>query len=148
MTYSPRFRGNSALGSSQGVASGYVNGSGSLLIKATPVSVDTNSKIVSIDVSDEDSVNRFVGLLVSDTNNAANGMVADSGRLEDVTIGYPAGTALWVSKAGFLIDSPPSIGVNGFAAGDFIIFVGVVVENQFDSLKKDIQLMRYVAGRL
>lgn len=148
MTYSPRFRGNSALGNSQGTASGYINGSGSLIIRATPVAVDTNSKLVPIDVSDEDSVNRFVGLMTTDTANAATGMVADNGRLEDVTLGYPAGTALWVSKAGFLIDQPPVIGQNGFAAGDFIIFVGVVVENQFDSLKIDIQLMRYVAGRL
>lgn len=148
MTYSPRFRGNSALGSSTQSASGYLNASGSLLIKATPVSVDASSHLVDIDVSDKDSVEKFIGLAANDIPDATTGMIADNGRLEDVTIGYPVGTALWVSKAGFLIDQPPTIGVNGFVAGDFAIFVGVLVENQFDNLKKDIQLMRYIAGRL
>lgn len=129
-------------------ASGYLNASGGLLIKAAPVCVDVNSHLVSIDVSDKDSVERFIGLAADDIANAASGQVADNGRLEDVTIGYPVGTALWVSKAGFLIDQPPVAGANGFVVGDFVIFVGVLVENQFDNLKKDIQLMRYIAGRL
>jgi hypothetical protein len=147
MTYSPKFRGDTAAGASRGVDSGYTNGSGGTLSKGSVVSINGAGNILVIDVSDETSVKRLVGLVKEDLANLATGQVANTGRLEDVS-GFNVGDALYVSSAGGLTTTQPSIGVGGFSSGDFVIFVGVVVKNEFDALKKDIQLFLTVVGQL
>lgn len=148
MTYSPNFRGNNSLGSSRSTSTGYTNAGMIALNQASPLSIDTNGKVLLVDVSSDISVHRFVGLASKDIPGVATGEVVDSGRLENVVIGYAVGDALWVSKAGFLINQPPAAGVNGFVSGDHVIFVGVIVKNQFDISKKDIKLMIEKVGKL
>jgi len=140
MTYSPNFRGTTGKGSSRQLVTNYQNGTGLTLVQGTPVSINVSGQIVAVDVSDPLSVAKLVGFCAEDILSAAIGKVIDSGRLENVTIGYSVGSALWISKAGFLINVAPDYGVNGFAAGDFIVFVGVVVENEFNPADKDIKI--------
>lgn len=149
MTYSPNFRGNTNKVGADKLTSTYVNGSGGTLTQGTPVSVNTISTLVGIDVSDDNSVARFVGLVTVDLPIAATGSVADAGRLEDVgSLGFNLGDSLYVSKTGFLTSTKPDIGVNGFTDGDWVIFIGVVVKNQFDNSKKDIKLAIEKVGKL
>lgn len=148
MTYSPNFRGNAARGSSRQLISGYVNGSGALLTKARPVTLNASGQIVGVDVSDIVSVKSMVGLTAEDIPNAATGSVIDAGRLEEVVISYPVNTPVYMSKTGFLTDQIPAVGANGFAEGDFVIFVGVIVKNEFNPANKDIKLMLTVVGQL
>lgn len=148
MSFSPNFRGNNAKGSSRQLTTNYQNGTGLTIIQSTPVSTNVSGQMIPVDVTDENSVKRMVGLSGQDVPTTANGPVVDSGRLENVTIGYSVGDILWVSKTGFLINQKPDYGVNGFAAGDFVIFVGVVVQNEFNSLQKDIKLMISLVGQL
>jgi hypothetical protein len=147
MTYSPKFRGNTATGGSRAVGAGYTNGSGGQLNKGSVVSINGAGNILTIDVSDETSVKRLVGLVEDDLPNLATGQVVDTGRLEDIS-GFNVGDALYVSAAGGLTTTQPSIGVGGFESGDFVIFVGVVVKNEFNALQKDLQLFLTVVGQL
>lgn len=148
MSYSPFFRGENAKGSSRSTASGYQNASGGTLAQGTPVYVNSSGQILAVDPSNQAKVLSMVGLLNVDTLDTEDGQVSDAGRLENVVIGYSVGTPLWVSKAGFLTNTSPSIGVNGFLAGDYVIFVGVVAQNEFNPSNKDIKLMITVIGQL
>lgn len=149
MTYSPNFRGTTNKVGADKLSSTFVNGSGGTLVKATPVSVNTIGTLVSIDVSDDNSVARLVGLVTDDLVASATGGVADGGRIEDVAgLGFSLGDSLYVSKAGFLTTTKPDIGVDGFVDGDWVIFVGVIVKNQFDNTKKDLKLSLERVGKL
>lgn len=148
MTYSPKFRGNSALGASRKTGSNYTNGSGQMLIKSRPVCINALSKIVGVNVSDQTSVQRMVGICAEDIPNTASGQVMDIGRLEDVVTSFALGDALYVGKDGFITNIKPEIGVGGFVSGDFIIFIGVVVQNEFNVGQKDIKVMLSVIGQL
>lgn len=148
MSYSPFFRGENAKGSSRSTSSGYLNNSGGTLAQATPVYVDSSGDILAVDPSSQAKVLSMVGLLNADTTNGQEGQVSDAGRLENVVIGFSIGSPLWVSKAGFLTATAPAIGSNGFAAGDYVVFVGVVAQNEFNPSDKDIKLMLTVIGQL
>lgn len=148
MSYSPNFRGNQGKGSSRQLSTNFQNASGGTLIQATPVSVNTSGQLIAMDVSSEAIVSAIVGVCGIDIPNSATGAVVDCGRLENVVLGFSVGDPIWVSKAGFLTNVKPNIGVGGFLAGDFVIFIGVIVKNEFNALQKDIQLMVSITGQL
>lgn len=148
MSYSPKFRGTLGQGSSRQLATNYINGLGSILVKGTPVSTNTSGQMILVDVSDQVSVQRLVGVCAADTSSGASGQVVDGGRLEDVTTSYTVGTSLYIDKTGAISSVVPSVGVGSFTFGDFAIFVGVVVKNEFDPTKKDIKLMLSVIAQL
>lgn len=148
MSYSPSFRGNSAKGSVSSVASGYQNGTGSTLAQGTPVTVNGSGQLVAVNVSVDASANAIVGLAQADIPNAANGQVIDNSRLENVSMGFNVGDILYVSKSGFLTNIVPDIGVGGFVSGDWVVYVGVVVQNEFNALQKDIVISISARGVL
>jgi hypothetical protein len=148
MGYSPNFRGTSAKGSSRQLASGYQNGAGGTLLKATPVSINTNGQLIPVDVSDENNVRSMVGLTMDNIPNAATGQVIDFGRLENISTSFPLRTLVFIDKSGNLTDIEPAVGVNGFLVGDFSVFVGIIVKNEFNPLQKDLKLMLTLAGQL
>lgn len=148
MTYSPNFRGNSAKGSVSQVASGYQNGTGGTLAQGTPVTINGASQLVPVNVSVDSSANAIVGLVMADIPVSANGQAIDNSRLENVSMGFNVGDILYVSKSGFLTNLIPDYGVGGFAAGDWVIYVGVVVQNEFNALQKDIVVSISVRGQL
>lgn len=151
MSFSPYFLNKSATGTvsgSRGTITNFMNGSGSTLAKATLVAVNASSQLVPVSVSDEPTVSKIVGCTGMEIPNAAIGSVVDNGRLEDVTISFAIGDALYLGKDGFLTNNKPDYGIDGFEAGDFIIFIGVVVQNEFNPSLKDIKLMISVIGQL
>jgi hypothetical protein len=148
MGYSPLFRGNSAKAPSRSLQTNYPNASGSTLLKGTVVAVNTSSQIIKVDPSDEAKVSALVGIVAIDIPNAATGAVSSGGRLEEIAQSFSLGDAIYVGKDGIVTNVKPDYGVGTWAAGDFVIFVGVVVKNEFDITKKDIQLMISVVGQL
>lgn len=149
MSYSPLFRGNSSRANSLGTASGFINASGGTLTKATIVSVNTSGQAIKLDVSSDSSVLNLVGLYTADTPNAANGQVIDNGRLENITTSFAVGDPVYAGKtAGTMTNIRPAIGVGGFLSGDFVIFIGVIVKNEFNALLKDVKLLPTVFYRL
>lgn len=149
MSYSPSFFNKNSTGSSRATQAGFQNGSGSTIALATPVSVDTNSKISPLDVSSELSVQAIVGLTGIAIPNAATGSVVDNGRLENITTSFAVGDAVYAGKSSPLTNVKPDIGNgDGFAHGDFVVFIGVVVKNEFNPSLFDLKLMISVIGQL
>jgi len=145
MSYSPNFRGdttNATSRSSRSLTSNYQNGSGFSLDQCTPVAVNSFGQLISVNVSSVANIKAFLGVAGEDLPNAAFGSVYDGGRLEEVDLpAFSVGDALYVAKDGFLTNVTPEIGMAGFVAGDHIVFIGVVVKNEFNPLLKDLKIM-------
>ena len=145
MAYNPLYRGDTNTAASRtarSTSSGYQNGSGGLLAQCTPVATNSFGQLIAVDVSVEATVMSMIGVTGEDIPNSTSGSVYDSGRVENVSLpGFSIGDAIYVSKAGFLTNIKPSEGVGGFVAGDFVIFVGVIVKNEFNPLQKDLKLL-------
>lgn len=151
MAYNPLYRGKTSMAPSRANSTGYTNGTLSGILMACPVSADSTSKIALTDVSNESSVLRFVGISAENVPSAASGQVFHSGRASELGAqlsGFGIGDPIYVGKNGTLINQKPDIGVLGFIAGDFVIFIGVVVKNEFDPGEKDIQLLIEIIGQL
>ena len=149
MGYSPLFRGSSFKVPARALATSYQSGSISDIVAGTPVSSNGAGMISPLDVSSQSSIAGFVGLANALIPSSATGLVTTNGRVEALTLtGFSLGDPVYVGKNGTLTNSLPDYGVAGFAAGDFIMFIGVVVKNEFDSSLKDIQLMAELIGQL
>jgi hypothetical protein len=149
MGFSPYWLNRASTGSSRATQGGYQNGSGSTLAMAVPVYVDPTGQIFPLDVSNEVSVQALVGLTGVSIPNAATGSVVDNGRLENITTSFTVGDAVYAGKSTPLTNVKPDIGnIDGFASGDFVIFIGVVVKNEFNPLLFDLKLMLSVVGQL
>lgn len=150
MSYSPLFRGNSAQGASAATGSGYQNASGSTFAIAVPVSTNVSGHTLKTDVSSESSVEKWVGLASESTPNSATGQVISDGRLQNIPLGlgFAVGDPLWVGLAGTLTNQKPDTSLSGWMSGFWVLFVGVVVQNEFNPSNQDIQLCRQIIGQL
>lgn len=147
MSYSPNFRGSTGNASKQ-LQSTYVNALGGTISKGTVLSINTSGQIFPIDVTSEVSVGALVGIANQDIPAAATGLVVSGGRLTNVTTSFSIGDAVYVGSDGLLTNVKPDLGSAGFVSGDFVIFIGVVVKNEFNPALQDIQLMISVVGQL
>jgi hypothetical protein len=149
MTYNPRLKGDIiAVGSVSSEIPNRVNDSGGSLNKADPVRLDALGKIKKVDPSIEAQALACIGVSKNYVPNGAVTPIVCQGRLEDITTSGNFGDPLYVSKTGGLTHIKPSIGVNGFLEGDFVILVGVVVNNQTNPLLKDLIINIRVVGQL
>lgn len=148
MAYNPLYRGNSSKAPSRALQTSYINASGFTLVKGAVAASNTSGQAVLIDVSDEASAQGLLGVIPIDVPNAGTGAVVSGGRLEDISQAFALGDPVYVGKTGIIVNFKPEYGVSGFTTGDFVIFVGVVVKNEFDITKKDVQLMIQTIGQL
>ena len=151
MSYSPTFFGSTAKGPSSGTASGYQNGTLSTISAASAVSTNTSGQMILTDVTNEATIETWLGLTSASTPSAATGMVASDGRLQSIPLGlgFSVGDPIWVGTTpGSLTNVKPSIGVPGWSAGYYVLFVGVVVQNEFNPSDQDIQICRQIIGQL
>ena len=148
MGYNPNFRGTTAKGGATSLQSLYQNGEVSTITKGKPVTVNASGQSKLVNVSSEASVSAIVGVAAEDTPSAANGQVLDCGRLENITTSFAVGTPVWIATDGSLTNIRPEAGVNGFVAGMYVVFVGVIVKNQFNGLQKDLKVYMDLIGQL
>ena len=134
--------------SSRKTARNFTNGSGSTIVAGYPVSTLTNGLVSLVNVSSQTSVDGLVGIYSMDTPNTASGQVLDSGVLENISTGFSVGDAIYVNKAGALDNTVPSVGVGGFVSGDAVIFIGVIVQNEFNPSQKDLKILIEKPGTL
>jgi hypothetical protein len=149
--YNPVWQGSTGVGSSRQTKTLYQNGTAFTISAATPVSQGTGLNILPVDVTDESSVEKFVGLADIDILSTASGLVVSDGRIENIPagLGLATGDALWVGiTPGSLTNVKPSLGVGGWSEGMFVIFIGVVVQNQFNPFEQDIQIFKQIVGEL
>jgi hypothetical protein len=152
MGYNPLAQGAVFQGSSRQTQTLYQNGTVNPMPIGTLVSQGSGANVLLLDVTNEASVENFVGIVAQTTPSSASGLVVSDGRIENIplSLGFSVGTPLWadVNSPGGLTLTKPDLTQPGWSVGDFVIFIGVVVQNQFNPSNQDIQLLRQIIGQL
>jgi hypothetical protein len=146
--YNPNVNGQNGQGQSSSV---YMNSTGTTITAASALAQGTGNQVVLLDPANESTVFNIVGLNPSDIANGSLGQITSEGRMQNIplSLGFSVGDSLFVSTTpGMLTNIKPTVGVNGFTVGDFIVFVGVVVQNQFNPSNQDIQILKQIVGQL
>jgi hypothetical protein len=125
------------------------NNTGSTITKGTPVSINSSGELQLVDVTVDANALAAVGVAATDIPNASSGTIIMNGIITNITTGLAFGSAVFITPAGTLTSTYPSIGNgDGFAAGDFIIKVGVIAKNATTPANKDLLVNLYVVGQL
>lgn len=124
-----------------------INNTGNPLTSLTPVVVDTSGEAGTIDVSSENLSTSIIGLVENTITNGNYGNVITNGCIKNISTTATFGV-VYISKTGTLTNTKPSIGVEGFVAGDFVIGIGVISKNVTNPLQKDIIINVQVVGQL
>ena len=151
MSYNPNFVGQSSAAPATGTATGYVNGTGSTIAIGTSVSINTSGNAVLTNVTSETSVEGWIGLAAESTAASANGLVISSGRLQNIStaLGFSVGDPIWLGPTpGTLTNVRPDTSVSPWASGDWVVFIGIVVQNEFNNTQQDIQISKQIIGQL
>ena len=150
MTYDPRFTGNSTtpVPSSQTVQNAASNTTGLTLTQLTPVKVNSDGSLGTVNVSIEADVQAIAGIVASNIPNGTSGNVASDGRILNIGSTYPYGTQLYISKTGGVTNVQPSIGVGSFVSGDFVVSLGVVAQNNTNPSNYDLIVRILLVGQL
>jgi hypothetical protein len=134
-------------GAASALTASYVNGTGSTLAAFIPVSANS-AGLIATDVTSEALANACLGLTSASTLNGANAAVTTHGQMLNVTITGAAGEAIYVGVGGTLTNTEPSVGVNGFQPGYFVIKVGTLIKNQSNSAHLDLIVNVQLIGQL
>jgi len=113
------------------------NTSGATVLAYHGVSTQFTGTMELIDLTTEASALGFRGIAAAQITNGLSGDVVSSGRIENVTTGFAFGDSLFLARDGSLTNVAPEIGSNGWVAGDFVIYIGSVVQNQTNGANKD-----------
>lgn len=124
------------------------NVSGTQMAKGTPVRMTLAGDMDYIDVSNEAHAFAVSGVTNTVVPNLSTGPVLTSGRLVNLTTSFAFGDPVYVSKTGGLTNVKPSLGVDGFVAGDFIIAIGVIGKNADNPANKDLILNIGLVGQI
>jgi hypothetical protein len=145
MTYSPLANGVPALARAQSRL--VVNATGTAIPKGKPVRLSPTGMQL-IDVSDENQANAIAGITRTLINNAGQGELVSGGIIEDIGAIGTVGDVFYVDKAGDLTNVKPSIGINSFVAGDWVIRVGVLASNNVNPVLFDLLVNINIVGAL
>ena len=151
MGFNPTWQGPNGTGSSVSTQTGYQNGTGSATVIGTPVAQGAGANFVLLDVTQEDVAEAFLGLSATAIPASTTGQIASDGRVQniDAGFGFAVGDAVYAGLTpGSLTNIKPDLGASGWAAGMFVIFIGVVVQNQFNPSNQDIQIFKQIVGQL
>lgn len=150
MTYDPRTYGKTVItvGAVSTELPSRTNASGGALNRTDPVRLDSSGQVQKVDPSVEAQVLALIGVAKDSVANGSLVGIATGGRLENVTVPGSLGDSLYLSKTGTLTNVKPSIGVGGFVAGDFVVFIGISVKNQANPLLTDLMINIRVVGQL
>lgn len=124
-----------------------INGSGSAFTGFQPVSVNSSGDATTVNVSDLTSAHMTSGITTAGVSSLALATIVTAGKLTIVS-GVSLGTPVFVSKTGGLTQDYPTIGIDGFVSGDFVIKVGVPTKNQSDATKIDLLVNIHLVGQL
>lgn len=124
------------------------NNTGVTINKATPTRINSSGEVDFVDVSNETQIEGIFSLAGETISNGNTGNFVQHGRVEDVTVAFSLGDPVYISKTGGLTNTKPSIGVDSFIAGDFVVRVGVVAKNESNPSLKDILVDIDIIGQL
>jgi len=146
MTYNPITRGVPAIARSS--AKTGQNQTGYNILKGTPVRA-TSTGVDLINPSIEAHIDGIAGVVKADIGNGFQGDIVSAGLIENVSVSFDPGSVVYISKTGLLTNIKPTIDdINGFAAGDFVVKVGVIALNTDNNLLKDLLVGMQIMGQL
>lgn len=149
MTYDPRLYGAVlTIGAVSSELPPIINSSGGSINRTDAARLDSSGNAQKVDPAVEAQALSCLGVFKDSVPNGSLVGIVTQGRLENVTVSGTFGDAMYVSKTGALTHIKPSIGVNGFVAGDFVIFIGLVTKNQSNPLLTDLMVNIRVVGQL
>jgi hypothetical protein len=124
------------------------NTSGVTIPALYPVSATSNNNIAATNPSTASSAEKVIGIAKTAIANSATGEIFSSGVLSGISTGFPDGSVLYVAKTGGLTNVAPDIGVGGFVVGDYVIKIGVVMENASNPALQDLIINMSEIGQL
>lgn len=124
------------------------NNSGVSINKGVPVRINAAGELDFINVSVEAQALSVAGIAGQTIPNSTSGTFLSSGKVEDITTTANFGDTMYISKTGELTNTKPSVGIDGFIAGDFVVSVGVIAKNEGNPLLKDLIINIDVQGQL
>jgi len=99
-------------------------------------------------VSIESQASGAAGVVSQNILDGASGPVITSGKVSDITTSAAFGDLMYIDKTGILTNIKPSIGVNSFVSGDFVVSIGVIAKNADNPINKDLVIMVDIVGQL
>ena len=155
MAYSPFAWNPQSTGSSRQLLTNYLNNTGSTIQQGTPVSVTgTADHITPTDVTSQASVQAFVGYAYTRINNGSLGAVISGGRLQNLQgFSFSIGDAIYMSVLGTYLQNTKPVDSNGnpvapFVESDFMVFCGVIVQNEENPSLQDLQILTQLFGEI
>ena len=155
MSYNPLYVGANALGTSVALVTQYFNNTGVAIAQGTPVSsAGTLNYIAPTDVTDQNSVQAFVGYAQARIPNASLGNIISGGRLQNLQgYSFSIGDAIYFSVLGTYLQNTKPVDSSGnpvapFVSGDIMVFSGVIVQNEDNPSLQDLQILTQVLGAL
>lgn len=145
MSYSPLSSGVPPL--SRSSARVATNPNASSIPKGRPIRL-TPTGITTIDVSNEIEANSIAGITRTIINGYGQGEIVTAGLLEDIGAIGIVGDVFYVDKSGGLTNIKPSIGINGFIAGDWVVRVGILASNNSNPVLFDLLVNISIVGAL
>lgn len=125
------------------------NSTGSSIPKGKPVSINSSGELQLVDVGTDANALATVGVTADAIADGNSGTVIMGGTLTNLTTGFAFGSAVFIAPSGDLTNVYPSIGNgDGFAAGDFVIRVGVIAKNYTTPANKDLLVSVSIVGQL
>jgi hypothetical protein len=150
MSYNPLYVGSQALGSSVALVTNYTNSTASAIPQGVAVSsTGVADQIAPTDPTSDTSVHAFVGLAQARIPASSSGPVISGGRLEILTgYSFSIGNSIWMGLNGVPQSTRPDYGVTGFTSGDWVVFLGVVVQDEANPSDQDLQVIPQLIGQL
>ena len=130
------------------VAGNFLNSTGGLLTQLTVVRIQANGSLGLVNVTNRDQVYSIFGILEENVANGDTASVISKGRIRNITTALSIGDVVFLDKSSNLTSTTPDIGINGFVEDDFIVRIGIVVQNESNPLNKDLIVDLQVLGRL
>ena len=114
----------------------------------------TANYVAPTDVTDQTSVQSFVGYAYTRIANASLGPVISGGRLQNLTgYSFSIGDAIYMSVLGTYLQNVKPVDSSGnpvapFVSGDIMVFCGCIVQNETNPSLQDLQILTQVLGAL
>jgi hypothetical protein len=131
-----------------GISDSRPNNSGTSINKGTPIRMNASGEMDFVNVSVEAQAASACGVASATIPDGSSGSFVTTGKVTNITTTASFGDVVYVSKVGGLTNLKPSIGVDGFLAGDFCIMVGVIAKNADNPSNKDLVVIIDVIGQL
>lgn len=145
MSYNPNDFGVTPLSRASGPDA--LNATGSSIPKGVPVRL-TFAGMATVDPSVESQVDSIAGITSSAVSDSTTADIISAGLLEDITVSFAVGSAVYLGTDGFLTNVKPAIGSGGFVSGDFVVRMGVITKNVSNPAKKDMLVNIQIVGML